>query len=125
MSMVYFVQDQMGRYLNQHGDWARSRSGYRLLTFPTEAEAIAAFPAGITCRAVRGSAPKPESSEDCTYLVMGPGNKILDANDQWAANTSRDGATFDTFDAALDKVVSLGVSLDRVDVLTRRKSLIA
>jgi hypothetical protein len=50
VELVYFVQNKRTRQvLNRQGTWSRDFGSYRLATFATEAEATAAFPAGVEC----------------------------------------------------------------------------
>lgn len=51
---VYYVRNKKTReILNQQGSWSRDFGSYRLAEFTTEAEATAAFPAGIECIVVQ------------------------------------------------------------------------
>lgn len=51
---VFYVRNRKTReILNQQGSWSRDFGSYRLAEFATEAEAIAAFPAGVECVAVK------------------------------------------------------------------------
>ncbi len=51
---VYYVRNKKTReILNQQGTWSRDFGSYRLAEFPSEADATAAFPAGIDCVVVR------------------------------------------------------------------------
>jgi len=46
--IVYYVRNKQTRkILNQQGGWSRDFGSYRLAEFATEAEATAAFPAGV------------------------------------------------------------------------------
>jgi hypothetical protein len=47
---IYYVQNKKTReVLNQQGTWSRDFGSYRLAEFASEAEATAAFPAGVEC----------------------------------------------------------------------------
>jgi hypothetical protein len=50
---VYYVQNTKRGILNQQGTWSRDFGSYRLAEFATEAEATAAFPAGVECVVVK------------------------------------------------------------------------
>jgi hypothetical protein len=51
---VYYVQNKKTReVLNQQGSWSRDFGSYRLAEYATEADATAAFPAGIECVVVK------------------------------------------------------------------------
>jgi hypothetical protein len=51
---VYYVRNKKTReVLNQQGTWSRDFGSYRLAEFATEAEAIAAFSAGVECVSVK------------------------------------------------------------------------
>lgn len=51
---VYYVQNKKTRQvLNQQGTWSRDFGSYRLAEFSSEAEATAAFPAGVDCAVVK------------------------------------------------------------------------
>lgn len=50
MELVYYVQNKRTRQvLNRQGTWSRDFGSYRLAEFASEAEATAAFPAGVEC----------------------------------------------------------------------------
>lgn len=50
----YYVRNQKTReILNQQGGWSRDFGSYRLAEFASEAEATAAFPAGVDCIVVK------------------------------------------------------------------------
>lgn len=51
---VYYVQNKKTReVLNQQGTWSRDFGSYRLAEFVSEADATAAFPAGVECVVVK------------------------------------------------------------------------
>ena len=51
---IYYVQNKGTReVLNQQGTWSRDFGSYRLAEFASEAEAAAAFPAGVECVVVK------------------------------------------------------------------------
>jgi len=51
---IFYVRNKKTReILNQQGSWSRDFGSYRLAEFPSEAEATAAFPAGIECVVVK------------------------------------------------------------------------
>lgn len=51
---VYYVRNKKTReVLNQQGSWSRDFGSYRLAEFASEAEATAAFPAGVECVVVK------------------------------------------------------------------------
>lgn len=51
---VYYVRNQKTReILNQQGSWSKDFGSYRLAEFASEAEATAAFPAGVDCIVVK------------------------------------------------------------------------
>ena len=53
MQKVYYVQNKRTRkVLNAKGGWSEKLTSYRLAEFASEAEAQAAFPAGIDCDVV-------------------------------------------------------------------------
>ena len=62
MELVYYVQNKRTRQvLNKQGTWSRDFGSYRLAAFATEAEATAAFPAGVECAAVAKKKPSEET----------------------------------------------------------------
>jgi len=54
MTTVFYVRNKRTReVLNKHGSWSRDFGSYRLAEFTTEADATAAFPAGVECLVVK------------------------------------------------------------------------
>ncbi len=52
--IVYYVRNKQTReILNQQGSWSKDFGSYRLAEFASEAEATAAFPAGVECIVVK------------------------------------------------------------------------
>jgi hypothetical protein len=50
MATVFYVRNKKTReVLNKQGTWSRDMGSYRLAEFASEAEATAAFPAGVEC----------------------------------------------------------------------------
>lgn len=53
MQKVYYVQNKRTReVLNAKGGWSDKITSYRLAEFASEADAQAAFPAGVDCEIV-------------------------------------------------------------------------
>ncbi len=62
MELIYFVQNKRTRQvLNKQGTWSRDFGSYRLASFATEAEATAAFPAGVESVVVGKKKPTEET----------------------------------------------------------------